>query len=71
MKDYKKQMMMINVKSDQHCSICIMFLKQRKNLQKFHEIYTHKLTRKQFKKQTENNIKFIDFDYLHNIENFA
>ena len=46
MKDYKKQMMMIDVKSDQYCSICTMFLKQRKNLQKFHEIRTHKSTRK-------------------------
>ena len=71
MKDYKKQMMMIDVKSDQHCLIYIMFSKQRKNLQKFYEIRTHKSTRKQFKKQIKNNIKFIDFDYLHNVENFA
>ena len=71
MKDYEKQMIIINVKNNQHCSIYIMLSKQRKNLQKFHEIYTHKLTRKQFKKQVESSIKFIDFDYLHNVENFA
>ena len=71
MKDYKKQMIMINIKSDQHYLICIIFLKQRKNLQKFHEIRIYKSTRKQFKKQVENHIKFIDFDYLHNVENFA
>ena len=71
MKDYKKQMMMINIKNDQYYSIYTMFLKQRKNLQKFYKIRTHKSTRKQFKKQVESNIKFIDSDYLHNIENFA
>ena len=48
-------MMMINVKSDQHCLICTIFSKQKKNLQKFHEIYTHKSTRKQFKKQVEDS----------------
>ena len=71
MKNYEEQMMIIDVKNDQYYSICTMSLKQKKNLQKFHEIRTHKSTRKQFKKQTENNIKFIDFDYLHNIKNFA
>ena len=64
-------MMMIDVKSNQYCSICTIFSKYRKNLQKFYKIRTHKLTRKQFKKQAENNIKFIDFDYLHNVKNFA
>ena len=70
-KDYEKQIMMINVKNNQYCLIYTMFLKQKENLQKFHEIHTHKSTRKQFKNQVENNIKFIDFDYLHNVENFA
>ena len=71
MKDYEKQMMIINVKSGQHCLICTIFSKQKKNLQKFHEIRTHKSTRKQFKKQAESSIKFTDSDYLHNVENFA
>ena len=62
---------MIDLKNDQYYLICIIFLKQRKNLQKFHKICTHKLTRKQFKKQVKNNIKFINSDYLHNVKNFA
>ena len=48
-----------------------MFSKQRKNLQKFHEIHTYKSIRKQFKKLVKNSIKFINSDYLYNVDNFA
>ena len=40
MRDYKEQMMMTDVKSNQHCLIYTVFSKQTKNLQKFHKIRT-------------------------------
>ena len=51
--------MMINIKSNQRCSIDTISSKQKENLYKFHEIHTYKSTQKQLEKQVKNSVKFI------------
>ena len=75
--DYEEQVLIIDVKSLQHCSICQVFKNKQKDLQK-HEFWntrTHEWTKSQIKRQHTRQWKkqynVTNHDYVHSMKNFV
>jgi hypothetical protein len=69
--DYEKQIIITNVKSEQHCIICRISSEERKNLESTWSRRTHESTRAQLRQQYIENINKIDDRWIHEIRNFV
>ncbi len=69
--DYEKQMIIIDVKSDQHCIICQVSSKKRKNLDDKWSFRTHETIQSQIRRQRFENIVKTDDKWVHNVECFV
>ncbi len=71
MMNYKKQVLITDIKMNQQCSICQVSSHERENLDKTWSIQMHAFTRNQQRQQRKNNIIENDFAWIHSVKNFA
>ena len=60
--DYEKQILIIDVKNDKHCSICQMHSHNRNKLKKIYLYRNHEFIKIQLQKQTNKKIENIIFE---------
>ncbi len=71
MMNYEKQVLIVNIKMNQQCSICQVSFHERENLNKTWSIWMHAFTRNQQKQQRKNNMIENDFAWIHSVKNFT
>jgi hypothetical protein len=69
--DYEEQMLIIDVKSEQHCIICRVSSKARKNLQDHWSLRTHKFMQEQIRRQQLEQLNSRNEKWIHEMKNFA
>ncbi len=69
--DYEKQIIIIEIKNEQHCIICRVSLKARKNLMIIYSYRTHEWTQHQIQQQKNEHVNKTNDDWIHEISNFA
>ena len=69
--NYKKQVLITNIKMNQQCFICQVSFYECKNLNKTWLIWTYAFTRNQQRQQRKNNMIENDFTWIHSVKNFA
>jgi hypothetical protein len=69
--DYEKQVIIIDIKSDQHCIICQVSSKERKNLDDKWSLRTHETTQSQIRRQRLENIVKTNDKWVHDVECFV
>ena len=70
MTNYKKQIIITNVKNDKYCFICQMFSDNRENLKKVWFYKNHDYTLKQLRKQVNKIVANIDANLKQFEKNF-
>jgi hypothetical protein len=71
MMNYKKQVLITDVKMNQHCFIYQVSSHNRKNLDKTWLIWMHTFIKNQQKQQRKNNLIKNDSVWIHSMRNFA
>jgi hypothetical protein len=69
--DYEEQMLIIDVKSEQHCIICRVSSKARKNLQDRWSLRTHKFMQEQIRRQQLEQLDSRNEKWIHEMKNFT
>jgi predicted nucleic acid-binding Zn ribbon protein len=69
--DYEEQVLITDIKSDQHCIICQVSLDQCENLKEKWSTRTHETTQRQIQRQRKTHIIKIDEQWVHDVMNFA
>ena len=69
--DYEKQMIIIDVKNNQHCIICRISFKKREIFTRQWSFRTHEWTQKQIAFQKQKNIFMNNVDWIHDVECFV
>jgi hypothetical protein len=69
--DYEKQVLIIDIKSEQQCAVCHVSSKKRKNLQDKWFLRTHESTKRQIQKKRITLVNQKDDDWMHDMINFA
>jgi hypothetical protein len=64
-------MLITDIKSEQHCSVCHVSSKERKNLKKKWSLRTHEFTQKQIQRQRLRVVNSKDDDWIHDMTNFV
>ena len=60
--DYEKQILIIDVKSDKHCSMCQMHSHNRNRLREIYSYRSHEFTKTQLQKQANKEVENITFE---------
>ncbi len=68
---YKKQILIIDVKSEQHCIICRVSSKTRKNLENRWSLRIHEFMQRQIQRQRIENLDSRHEDWVHATINFV
>ncbi len=69
--DYEEQILITDIKSDQHCLICQISFDRRENLERKWSIRTHDFTQRQIQHQRQNHIIKTDEQWVHEMTNFV
>jgi hypothetical protein len=69
--DYEKQMLIIDVKNEQHCIICRVSSKARKNFEDRWSLRTHEFMQEQIRRQQLEELNSRDEKWVHEMKNFA
>jgi len=69
--NYKKQVLITDIKMNQQCFICQVSSHERENLNKTWSIQTHVFTKNQQRQQRKNNMIENNFAWIHSVKNFA
>jgi hypothetical protein len=69
--DYEERIIITNIKSDQHSTICQISLDQRENLKRKWSIRIYDSTQQQIRRQRQNRIIKTDEQWVHEMMNFA
>ncbi len=71
MMNYKKQVLITDIKMNQQCSIYQVSFHERENLNKTWSIQMHAFTKNQQRQQRKNNMIENDSAWIHSVKNFA
>jgi len=71
MMNYEKQMLIISVKMNQHCTICQMSLCTQENFEEVWSLWMHQFIIAQISKQKEENVSETDNVWVYSVNNFA
>ncbi len=69
--DYEKQILIIDVKSEQHCIICRVSSKTQKNLENRWSFRTHEFMQRQIQRQRVKDLDSRHEDWIHATINFV
>ncbi len=69
--DYEEQMLIIDVKNEQHCIICRVSSKARKNLEDDWSLRTHEFMQEQIRRQQIEKLNSRDEKWVHETKNFV
>jgi len=69
--DYKKQILITDVKMNQQCMICQVPSQEQENLKRDWSLQTHQFIKNQISRQQEEKISENDAAWVHSVDNFA
>ncbi len=69
--NYEKQVLITNIKSEVHCSICTVSSRRRQDLMTKWSSRTHEYTKTQLERQQKEQFKSMHSNWIYFVKNFA